>query len=242
MAIFTEENSHKLRIQSGEAATFRAAVLLLAMVLIVFTAVPGEAQQGIGNLGNPGVIPPNATRTYEELSAQWWQWSFSLPVAGHPFLECPVPSDAGQAGPVWFLAGQFGTSECEISVPPGKRLFFPLVNAECSSLEDPPFYGGTAEEQRDCAQGWADGIDETQLFCEIDGAPVQNLASYRFVSPQFRFTAPTPWIFGTTGGIGTAVGDGYYLLLAPLSPGSHTIHFGNPAFGIDTTYHLTVAP
>lgn len=240
MVSLTGQNSRKLETQSGVVAALRAVLLLLAMSLIVVPPVPGEAQPGKGNLGNPGVIPPKATRTYEELSAQWWQWGLSLPVTGHPFLGCPNPSDAGQAGPVWFLAGQFGTTECDITVPPGKRLFFPLANAECSSLEDPPFHGDTAEEQRDCAKGFADAINIDELFCEIDGVPVQNLASYRFVSPQFRFTAPTPWIFGATGGTGTAVGDGYYLLLAPLSPGSHTLHFGGN--GIDTTYHLTVAP
>jgi hypothetical protein len=38
--------------------------------------------------------------------------------------------------------------------------------------------------------------------------------------------------------------DGYYLMLAPLSPGSHTVHFGGEApalnFTIDVTYHITV--
>jgi hypothetical protein len=34
------------------------------------------------------------------------------------------------------------------------------------------------------------------------------------------------WIFGDTGGVGTAVGDGYYLMLAPMSKGTHTIHDG----------------
>jgi len=76
--------------------------------------------------------------------------------------------------------------------------------------------------------------------------------SYRVTSPQFTFTAPTPWIFGETGGPGTSVGDGYYILLAPLSPGDHTLRFGGAFhftlaedgfdgdFPIDMTYHLTV--
>lgn len=208
-------------------------------IVLVSGAWAGQGNEGQGNLGNPGVIPPKAT-PYKNLSARWWKWGLSLPVEGHPFAGCPDPSGAGQTGPVWFLAGQFGATECHITVPPGKKLFFPLANTECSSLEDPPFHGDTAKEQRDCAREHADGINSAGLFCEIDGTPVQNLASYRFVSPQFRFRAPTPWIFGTTGGIGTAVGDGYYLLLAPLSPGSHTLHFGGN--GIDSTYHLTVEP
>lgn len=217
-------------------------------VVLVSGAWAGQGNEGEGNLGNPGVIPPQAT-PYKNLSARWWKWGLKLPVTGHPFAGCPNPSDAGQAGSVWFLAGQFGPTECDITVPAGKKLFFPLANTECSSLEGPPwnpaqgefgFGAATKAEQRACAKYHADGINIDNLFAEIDGTPVQNLASYRFVSPQFRFRAPTPWIFGTTGGIGTAVGDGYYLLLAPLSPGSHTLHFGGN--GIDSTYHLTVAP
>ena len=221
-------------------ATKFAQVLL---VLVCLAAVSYDVQAQGGN-PNPGVIPPNARQTYKNLSAQWWQWALSLPVTGHPFLGCPDPSDTGQSGPVRFLAAPFGPTECSLTVPPGKRLFFALVNAECSSLEDPPFHGDTATEQRSCAQGFADSINPADLFCEIDTVPVQNLADFRFLSPQFTFMAPNPWIFGAIGGTGTAVGDGYYLLLAPLPPGSHTLHFGGQIFGmeIDITYRLTVAP
>ncbi len=42
-----------------------------------------------------------------------------------------------------------------------------------------------------------------------------------------------------------AYGDGYYVMLAPLSPGQHTLHFGGtfkgtPPYILDITYHLTV--
>jgi hypothetical protein len=82
---------------------------------------------------------------------------------------------------------------------------------------------------------------------------VTNLSSYRVSSPQFSFNAPTPWLFGDTGGNGTSVSDGYFAMLAPLSIGQHTLRFGG-AFhfstaggdpfdfdgSIDITYHLTV--
>ena len=45
-------------------------------------------------------------RTYGEWMAAWNQWSFSLPVSGHPLFtdgDCSV----GQSGPVWFLGGAF---------------------------------------------------------------------------------------------------------------------------------------
>jgi prepilin-type N-terminal cleavage/methylation domain-containing protein len=101
-----------------------------------------------------------------------------------------------------------------------------LLPALSKALEAPDsgFYAETEAEQRDCARYWADHIVE--VFCTIDGVPVKNLEAYRFSSPQFEFTAPTPWIFGDIGGEGTGVGDGYFLMLAPLSRGEHTIHYG----------------
>lgn len=88
----------------------------------------------------------------------------------------------------------------------------------------------------------------------IDNEEVENIGNFRVASPQFCFTAPTPWIFGGTGGTGTSVGDGYYVMLRPLGKGAHTIRFGGSLhftladdgfdgdFPIDMTYHVTAAP
>lgn len=197
---------------------------------------------------DPEVLPPGSQpngKTYAQWSAKWWEWALELPVDGHPFIDDPAfQCDAGQSGPVWYLAAPFGTVERSCTIPEGKKVLFPLFNLECSSLEEPPFFGATEEEQAACAASFADLIDVDSLFCTIDGVPVENLGDFRFTSPQFEFTAPTPWIFGATGGDGTGVGDGYYLMLAPLSVGEHTLHFGGsiPDFevSIDMTYHLTI--
>jgi hypothetical protein len=136
---------------------------------------------------------------------------------------------------------------------PAKALFLPAITIECSSLEPPEsgFHGDTEEEQAECAKFWSDHI--VDLSFEIDGVPVQNLASYRVVSPQFSFTAPDPNILLVPGGAGTAVADGYYMMLAPLSKGVHTtriqgtLHFseaeGDPfTFDLvtDNTFQITV--
>jgi hypothetical protein len=113
-------------------------------------------------------------------------------------------------------------------------LFVTLRDVETSTLEAPPFFAATEAEQRSNSVWFADRIVE--VYCEINGVPVPNLHQYRFQSPQFEFTAPTPWIFGNfdpgpnVGGTGTSVGDGYFLMVE-LPKGQHTIHFGG-------TYHF----
>jgi hypothetical protein len=157
-----------------------------------------------------------------------------------------------QTSDVWFLAAPFGKVVRTCVIPSGKSLFFPLFNVECSNIEGPPFYGETAEAQAAIAQYWADHI--VDLFCELDGVPLSNLDAYRVQNPQITFNAPAPWILGKNGGRGTSCGDGYFVLLAPLPAGRHTLHFGaamlmtrandpvdaDHRWDINMTYHITV--
>jgi len=180
---------------------------------------------------NPGVAPPDSApygKSYPEWVAAFWQWALALPLEGHPFADSnPVYNlSAHQSGNVWFWSAPDGPLTRAATLPVGKALFLTLRDVECSSLEAPDsgFHGDTEAEQRSCAKFWADHI--VDVFCLIDGEPVNDLHACRFSSPQFDFAAPTPWIFGESGGNGTAVGDGYYLMLVPLSRGQHTIHYG----------------
>src|SRR5262245_18655717 len=167
----------------------------------------------------PGVLPPGSNphgQSYSEWSAAYWQWLLSLPVDGHPGLDTPdFDVTDGQSGRVWFLTGPFGTIDRDVTIPAGTSLFISLVNVEASTLEEPPFYGATAAEQLAIANSFAEFI--TDLSFTVDGKDVGNIGDFRVTSPQFSFTAPTPWLFGATGGTGTATGVGYFVMLAPLS-------------------------
>jgi len=187
-------------------------------------------------------------RSYSEWSAAYWQWLLSQPVDGHPGTDTPdFDVTDGQSGRVWFLTGPFGVIERDVTIPAGTALFVSLVNVEASTLEEPPFYGATDEDQLAIANGFADYI--TDLSFTVDDKPVANIDDFRVTSPQFSFTAPTPWLFGATGGTGTATGVGYFVMLAPLSIGTHTIHYTG-AFkfsdapedyiSVDMTYNVNV--
>jgi hypothetical protein len=132
-----------------------------------------------------------------------------------------------------------------ITIPPETALFFPVVTAECSTVEPDPFHGTDHASLSRCANGH---INKTSgLSATIDGTPVSQLNSYRGESPMYTFPPlPDPNVLGVpAGSSGNAVDAGVYLLLTPLSEGTHTIHFtaSFDEFGvsIDTTYNITVA-
>ena len=198
-------------------------------------------------------------RTYSEWSAAWWQWAFSIPVASHPLFDngdCSI----GQSGDVWFLGGKFcqtgqpcnGTATRYCSVPKGKSLYFPLNNVADTAPEEPnwgcgnslpPLVGGTIAEMRQCVALFVDG---TNLEADLDGFQIRNLKSHRVQSVEFDVTWPDDNVLTAIGegpfSAGTyspVIDDGYYLLLEPLAPGTHTLHFRAGSQNI--TYHLTVS-
>lgn len=214
--------SRRLRNRFGVVSG--CAVLLLALAGSTLPALGGR---GKGNT-NPGVLPPDSSafgRTYPEWVAAFWQYALSRPIDGHPFLDTPeYDFAAGQSGKVWFWSAPDGPITREVSIPAGTALFLTVRDVESSTLEEAPFFGATEEEQREIANWFADHI--VDVYVTIDGVPVKDVQNYRFDSPQFEFDAPTPWIFGNTGGHGTSVADGYYFMLAPMSKGRHVIEYG----------------
>ena len=242
---------HNSKLVGLKLALLITAALVLSVTRPAWAVKPGDESK---------VVPPDGTyhgKNYAEWSAAALKWSLELPLEGHPAIDSPdFDVSTGQSGNVWFIGGPFGTVERTGTIPKNKALFISLVNVEASDLEAPPFYGATEAEQRAIAEFFGDHMVVASLVFTIDGVSVEHLDQFRFSSPQYDFTAPSPWIFGETGGDGTSVGDGYYVLLEPLSSGQHTIHFEAlfhvdagevPEFGpdaldlpIDMTYHLEV--
>src|SRR5690349_16416253 len=185
----------------------------------LFVAITALGALSAFGRNTPTVLPPHSRphgQSYAEWSAAYWQWLFGLPVDGHPGSDTPdFDVTEGQSGRVWFLTGPFGTVERDVTVPAGTALYVALINVDSSTLEEPPFYGATAADQLAIANGFADFI--TDLSFTVDDKTVRNIRDFRVTSPQFGFTAPSPWIFGATGGTGLATGVGYFVMLAPLS-------------------------
>lgn len=197
-------------------------------------------------------------RTYSEWNAAWQQWAASIPTANHPLFDngdCSV----GQSGPVWFLGRKFvvngGPDDYnhvvrDCNVPSGKALYVAIYNAEDSTLEENAL--GRSQVQigdlRAATAAEMDGV--TELAMQVDGVDVRDIKErFRTQSSVYEFTLPADNFFTaigegpfTAGTYSPAVDDGYYVMVAPLSLGHHTIHFHGTA-GVDVldvTYHIDV--
>jgi hypothetical protein len=109
------------------------------------------------------------------------------------------------------------------NIKPGTPVFFFSLFAECSSVEPPPFFGATEEEQRQCALDNLAPFDA--ILVSIDGGRPVNIGRDRFlaVSGQGTVELPDPNILGVDAEEATFVGAAYSAMVRPLPPGAHTI-------------------
>ncbi|MFB5600878.1 MAG: hypothetical protein ACE5SW_11710 [Nitrososphaeraceae archaeon] len=181
----------------------------------------------------PKIFPANKV---SQLGDRWWQWGFGLDASiVDPFTNIgQAGCDVGlqDNGKLLFLVGTakdpdtgFPVHECDIKK--GTSILFPIVNVACNDLDAPPFFGANEQEQRQCSNSFIDTALLEDFVVKIDGYSVKNLEQYRIDSPAggFEFTAVENNPFATPVGDGTGVSDGYWILLAPLKPGKHTIEF-----------------
>lgn len=209
---------------------------------------------GVAFAQQPTVVSPESTylgMSYGDWSAAWWQFMIETPNANAVFGDDSSPGgydcNMGQTlAPVFFLFGggsQNSTANRTCKVPAGKAIFFPIINAECSTVEGPPFYGGSEYALRTCAASWGNATVLNTLKVTVDGFPLPNLKNMRAQSPAFTFTAVPTGNLGVEAK-GLSVSDGFWVLLKPLSRGKHTIHFEATAPSVgnyqSVNYNLTV--
>jgi hypothetical protein len=193
----------------------------------------------------------------KQLSAEWWQWTFSIPTPENPVLDTTGDKCAvGQHGSVWFLTSNSGEGPTKraCSVPADKLLFFAIITI--GNVDMPNVCGQGAERipVKVLRSGNADFINGvTNLLVEVDGKEVKNVRRIR--SPIFAIALPEDNLFDSSctdfGGVpagvySPAVADGFYVILNRLTVGTHELHFHaeNPTeeFIVDVTYELTVVP
>jgi hypothetical protein len=241
-------------------------VALSAALALFGPAVCVLAQDGNPN---PGIAPPNSMPyglSYGEWGAEWWKWVLGIPAAENPVLDPTGEfADVDQAGPVWFLAGTLGDPtplERTITVPVGKAVFFPLVSFVYWGPDDLPVAIEVAEllgvdpahlSDEELLRLLANFslVELSELRLTIDGVEIENLESYFADSPGFSIEDDDLLDdFGfPPDGHELFVTAGYWIMLAPLPPGEHTLDFkatiDDSPLGpssVDVTTHITIMP
>lgn len=229
-------------------------LVMFMLVLLVGTGVTTDirAQETTPEIGadlGELVLPPDAPAyglTYEAWTARFAQWAHSLPAAIHPAAD---PTGAlcglGQAGPVFFLvqAGDEEAVERTCTVPAGTALLLPLLDASCTTVEPPPFFGRDETALRTCTEALF--ATPVELTAVVDGEAIPDLERYRVQSDLFTVALPAGNWLGVEPTVTLGVAEGYWLLLTPLPVGEHELRFGGEVpdsdIATEVTYHLTVA-
>ena len=232
----------------------------------------GEMLSAERAIGGPesmtsGEPAPNAV-PYGLWGARWWQWVFSIPVhdsrnnlTNPQLTKGAVDCSIGQFGPVWFLAGSFtgGTTKRSCTIPRNTLLFFPILNVEADNTGNDAPTNYSIAELKGLAAGGSAALPGS-LYASVDTVPIpitsdnQGAALFAYEVPNkdnlllyLGYNVPGPgWPYANTP-IGTfvapAASDGTWLLLNPLSPGTHKVKFGGISTGgysLNIEYTITV--
>jgi hypothetical protein len=161
-------------------------------------------------------------KSWEEWTTEWWRWFLSTPKENHPvYDETGEKSGVNQTDQnVWFLAGTTGgRAERAINIPAGKAILLPIINVTTSYSENPELK--TEEELTSFVDGHMKDIARKEAT--IDGEKLIISEDHRIRSPPFEFSFPSSNVFGAQESVTKGVGDGYWLFLKPLTPGTHSI-------------------
>ncbi len=154
----------------------------------------------------------------------WWQWAVSMnaknsPVRDRIGTKCAV----NQEGPVWFLAGGYGSSKIsrKCSIPSDKHIFFPVINM----IYFPPSTN-TDTTCESVKKGAALNNQYLSAFkVKVDDQEFINPVFHRISSQSCFDLAARKEPDARQSEVYPSATDGYWVMLKPLPVGSHTISF-----------------
>ena len=213
------------------------------------------------------MVFPKSARPYGVDMATWGEraveWIYAQPFEQNPaFDQTGERCAVGQDGPVWFIPPIFappGTPRpivqdasrtCTIPAHTPILLDIGALTAPYP-CPDESFQPAPGQSLYEFLSGFArvimDSVDHLEVT--IDGQEVPDVLSYRFASADLFEITGHPSLQAVydnciTGEPQPAVTDGFFMMIKPLDPGSHTIVvYGTNSFGDDRrfTYHLTAA-
>jgi hypothetical protein len=224
---------------------------LFSSILLCLLATFSSVKLVKGDNVNPGIYSTDSSPegiTYQEWTARFWQWLYSLTVNQHPRENyTPEKCANGQQGPVWFLEAPLsGKQERTCTVPAGKPILAAVLNGQCDTGDS------TLHTDQDIIKCASEGNEYGVISGTLDGVNIKNLDHYRTNSGFYNITHIADNIYEQpAGGPYRAYTDGFFVFLEPLGPGKHDLHLtvsvANPIdhqynYAADWTYHLNVVP
>jgi hypothetical protein len=184
--------------------------------------------------------------SYEDWTIKFWQWLLSIPADRSPVTDqtgerCGV-AQVGQ--PVFNLVfSANGGAQRACTLPAGQHILIPANVVEVSLAEFP---GARSDDDLHHLAEEDESSNNIQFhFLSVDGKDFQDLEKYRVHSRAFDVNFPDNPIFGQKPGKSRAVSDGYWVILEPLRPGEHHIHFKTrltkPNHSDDVKYTINVS-
>jgi len=201
---------------------------------------------------NPGIAPPNSQplgSSYNDWEVLALQWYYSLPTT-NPF---PAPTQVFGNMVVPPPAGFTGVT-VPVTIKVGQWLFVPIcfntwANTPGDWGYDHPWsepYGGYPTYEAWARDLMKVSMDAYHPTCTIDGKSVQKIDLYRMQTGLFDLWVPEnnawdypPYYDLPEGTYSPCFGDGWFAILAPMTPGKHTVTnaIGEGQF---VTYEITV--
>src|SRR5215471_14018222 len=188
---------------------------LIAPFSIVVLLCATSAGANAAANGPASVVSPTSRvggKTYGQWSGAQWAWELQVPtsptddqvIAPNPGTAAnpePVDCTLRQVGNVWFLAGttffqNYTTAYRSCTIPAGKFLFFPLIDAWQDNLNCPglPPFTLTADELRGAVSAQIDQIAAGSMGVTVDGKTVQGLTdsttAFRAQANGFSYSLP----------------------------------------------------
>ncbi len=167
-----------------------------------------------------------------EWSWRYWEWSKSFPKGQHPADDqTGSVCMQNQSGSVIMLTGSSQVKPIKRSCEglAGKHIFLPVL----VSLAEQKQVFNTKELMHKVQDTMPK--DASSIYVEIDGKTIADMK-------PFRQTLGCYFI-DTYDGKSLAASDGYWVMLRPLAPGTHTIRFGGrfpDGFSQEIHYELTI--
>ena len=243
-----------------------AALTVSQIALAAMPNVPGQRERAAQVLRSGQISPQSAQsaaraseagrdswqgKSLERLIIDHQRWAFSIPIGVSSANPAETGANCGlnQEGPVWNLLGPGGlpTFSVNCTVPAGKAIFMPAIGYfyEYPCTPDYPALppGQNLEAfLRALTAEFIDGISLAQVT--VDGKTVKTR---RVATGMFSFTAAKDWVnydACITGSPQVAQADGLWVLIDPLSVGTHTIkmNVAHSVYGplFDGTWNIKV--